>query len=206
MDTAFFDPSYEPSLRPRRKTLIPRRDNCSTWNRSNRTGYRGCGLDPVTIVPRGTGSIGHADTKLHDNGKMYLMYAPNPRLQDCDGARIGQGIFHRINSSNPTRIHSAERLEAFFLRTEGNTKTPSKQDPYRLTSHRPMGHDGFATKNSSRFLLFPDSPSLRPIKEKRKRKHETEPSRIDDKPNPRIEQMLGKHPNRFRERKSLHLD
>lgn len=37
-------------------------------------------VDPVTIVPRGTGSIGHADTKLHDNGKMYLMYAPNPRL------------------------------------------------------------------------------------------------------------------------------
>lgn len=28
-----------------------------------------------TIVPRGTGSIGHADTKLHDNGQMYLMYA-----------------------------------------------------------------------------------------------------------------------------------
>lgn len=42
MDTDFFDPSYEPSLRPRWKTLIPRRDNCSTWNRSNRTGYRGC--------------------------------------------------------------------------------------------------------------------------------------------------------------------
>lgn len=64
-------------------------------------------VDPVTIVPCGTGSIGHADTKLHDNGKMYLMYAPNSRLQDCDGARIGQGIFHRINSSNSTRIHSA---------------------------------------------------------------------------------------------------
>ena len=44
------------------------------------------------------------------------------------------------------------------------------------------------------------------IKEKRKRKHETAPSRIDDKPNPRIAQILGKHPNRFRERKSLHLD
>ena len=138
---------------------------------------------------------------------MYLMYAPNPRLQDCDGARIGQGIFHRINSSNPTRIHSAERLEAFFLRTDGNTKTPSKQDPYRLTSHRPMGHDGFATK---KFFPFPDSfQTLHhsdPIKEKRKRKHETAPSRIDDKPNPRIAQILGKHPNRFRERKSLHID
>ena len=37
-------------------------------------------VDPVTIVPHGTGSIGYVDTKLHDNGKMYLMYAPNPRL------------------------------------------------------------------------------------------------------------------------------